>query len=109
MSLTGGKKVCDGSHCQFRHFRCGKKALKVLRQGNRVVALCTLFGGECIGGKCQFALCEAHAMGPDGSCLLELRMREEAEKSIEEEAKKFDAQAVEISKHLKKLGLRDYI
>ncbi len=63
-------KYCDGTWCNFQYFRCAKKALKVVRQGNKVTTQCTLFGGSCIGYKCQYAVCEAHVMAPDGRCYL---------------------------------------
>ncbi|WP_054842855.1 hypothetical protein [Vulcanisaeta distributa] len=102
-------KYCDGTWCNFQYFRCAKKALKIVRQGNRVVTQCTLFGGPCIGYKCQYAVCEAHVMAPDGRCLLDLRNMETKERDIVEEAKKLDKQASVINKHLKKLGLKDYM
>lgn len=64
-------KYCDGTWCNFQYFRCAKKALKITRQGSKVTTQCTLFGGSCIGYKCQYAVCEAHVMAPpDGRCYL---------------------------------------
>jgi len=61
-------KYCDGTWCNFQYLRCAKKALKIVRQGNKVVTQCTLFGGACIGYKCQYAVCDAHVMASDGRC-----------------------------------------
>ncbi len=48
-------------------------------------------------------------MAPDGRCLLDLRNMETKERDIVEEAKKLDKQASVINRHLKKLGLKDYM
>ncbi|MFP3237031.1 MAG: hypothetical protein RXR10_06150, partial [Vulcanisaeta sp.] len=68
-----------------------------------------LFGGACIGYKCQYAVCDAHVMASDGRCLLDLRNMEIKERDIVKEAKQLDKQASVINKHLKKLGLKDYM
>jgi len=102
-------KYCDGTWCNFQYLRCAKKALKIVRQGNKVITQCTLFGGACIGYKCQYAVCDAHVMASDGRCLLDLRNMEIKERDIVKEAKQLDKQASVINKHLKKLGLKDYM
>jgi hypothetical protein len=48
-------------------------------------------------------------MATDGRCLLDLRNLESRERDITEEARKLDDQASVINKHLKKLGLKDYM
>jgi len=103
------RRFCDGTWCRFEYFRCSKKALRLSRQGNGYVTQCTLFGGSCIGYKCQYAFCDAHVMGPSGECLLELRIREGEERDIVKEARRLDGEASKINKYLKRLGMKDYM
>ena len=101
-------KLCKGPACP--HFKCGKNFLRIVRRGTNAVVVCSLTNDQCIGARCQYAICTAHAMDPQGRCLLDLRSTEkEEELSIIEEAKKMDKEIAKIKHHLKKLGLKDYI
>jgi hypothetical protein len=103
------RRLCDDTWCGFEYFRCSKKALRVSRRGNSFMTQCTLFGGSCIGYKCQYAFCDAHVMAPSGECLLELRNKAEEERDIVREARRLDQEASKINRHLRKLGMKDYM
>ena len=101
-------KLCKGPACP--HFKCGRNFLRIVKRGYNVSVICTLTNDQCIGYKCQYAICTAHAMDPNGRCLLDLRKDEkEEELSIIEEAKKIDKELAKIKHHLKRFKLEDYI
>lgn len=90
--------------CPFRAFYCTKKALIIRRRGNELVAFCSWTGDLCIGYRCQFALCNKHALLPDGTCsLLTRAVRRKERPSIEEEAAKLEREYVTIKDKLRKL------
>ena len=90
-------------------FRCGKKALKPMIRGNKIVFWCTWLNDECIGAKCQYAYCEARALTPDGFCTIKAKGSEEKRADIVVEAKKMEKEVKKIEHHLKKYGLKDYL
>lgn len=104
---------CLGGYCNLGEggrslFRCSKKALQFRRASDRVIFWCTYLNDYCIGAKCQFAYCEARAMDSQGRCLYAAGSRGR-EVNLEEELKKIEAEASKLEKHLRKLGLKDYI
>ncbi len=100
------EKMCVGPACP--EFRCLKKALRLVRRGNTALAICSLTGDQCIGYKCQFASCTAHALTPEGKCLREAFTEAGPEADIIKEAKKLEKDAEKIRSKLKKIGLEDY-
>ncbi len=100
------EKMCVGPACP--EFKCLKKALKLVRKGKTAVAICNLTGDQCIGYKCQFASCTAHALTPEGRCLKGAFTETGSEIDIVREAKKLDKSAEQIRSKLKKIGLEDY-
>ena len=100
-------KPCEGPKCP--HFKCLKKALRIVRRSSLVTVICSLTNDQCIGAKCQFAVCDAHAMSADGKCMFEFRKREEKEIDIVEEAKKMERELSRIKSRFRKIGLEDYL
>ena len=94
-------QYCIGASCQY--FICVKKALKFVKGK----AICGLTNDPCIGYRCQYASCSAHAMAPNGECTLNQRDRNVRE--LADEAKKMEKDVSKIKSHLKKLGLDDYL
>jgi len=101
------EKMCIGPACP--EFKCLKKALRLARRGSTVTAICALTGDPCIGHKCQFASCSAHALTPEGKCLKEAFVEAGPETDIVKEAKKLEKETEKIKSMLKKIGLEDYL
>ena len=90
--------------CPFRAFVCTKKALIIRRESG--LAFCAWTGDECIGYKCQFAACAKHALLPDGTCGMVLRLAEKRRSpSIEEEALKLESEYRALRDKLRRLGV----
>jgi len=106
--MSGGLKDCEGPKCP--EFRCLKKCLRIVRRGDKVMVICSLTNDACIGAKCQFASCAAHALTPEGKCLRHGPERETpSEFDIIKEAKKFEKEVEKVRSKLKKIGLEDYL
>lgn len=103
VSVSGTPKVqlCIGPSCQY--FICVKKALKIVKGR----AICSLTNDPCIGYKCQYAGCSAHAMAPNGECTL--NRADKNIRELDEEARRMDKDLSKIKSRLKKLGLEDYL
>ena len=90
--------------CPFRAFICTKRALSIRRYGTKIVSYCSWTGDNCIGYRCQFALCSRHALLPDGTCGLTVRRKRPSGPSIEEEAFKMEKEYKTLKNKLKKPG-----
>ncbi|MFB6491131.1 MAG: hypothetical protein TU35_007835 [Thermoproteus sp. AZ2] len=112
--MVAAREPCLGPRCVYGPngsslFRCGKKALKPMIRGNKIVFWCTWLNDECIGPRCQYAYCEARALTPDGFCTIKTKGVEEKRPDILIEAKKMEGEVKKIEQHLKKYGLKDYL
>ena len=89
------------------HFKCAKGALtyKVIR--GRKMAFCRWAGDLCKGHRCNFAICERHALLPDGTCGLTITVKRRS-RSIEEEAQVLEEEYSAIRDKLKRLGLEKF-
>ncbi len=92
--------------CPFRAFYCVKKALIIRPGSGGLQAWCAWTNDECIGYKCQYAVCTRRALAPDGICMLFSRRQRKRHKvkSIEEEAEMLETEYARIKNKLKKLS-----
>ncbi|MCS7139144.1 MAG: hypothetical protein N3F04_02075 [Candidatus Nezhaarchaeota archaeon] len=80
--------------CEF--FKCAKKAIirpamnPYRGQTHQSMLICRETSGECLGQKCQYAICIKNALLPNGLCGLEYRMEKRQVRSIEQEVRKFE-------------------
>ena len=101
------------------YFRCLKKSLafvtprgKILtprakeRYKGKVTAWCLWANDVCKGYQCQYANCVKHAMLPNGTCTLGIKVKEVG-RSIEEEAKALEKEYLALKPKLKKLRIED--
>ncbi len=105
--MSRGLKDCEGPKCP--EFRCLKKCLRIVRRGDKVQVICALTNDPCIGPKCQFASCAAHALTPEGKCLKGVEKEIPSEFDIVKEAKKLEKEVEKVRSKLKKIGLEDYL
>ncbi|RLF22828.1 MAG: hypothetical protein DRJ68_00840 [Thermoprotei archaeon] len=54
------------------------------------IVICKETGEECLGPKCQYAICVRNALLPNGVCGLEYRSEKRHIRSIEQEVKKYE-------------------
>jgi hypothetical protein len=107
-------RQCAGPRCVLGPnstslFRCGKRSLKPVVRGSRILFWCAWLNDECIGVKCQFAYCEARSMTPEGLCARLAEGGRAREVDIVEEAKKLEREDEKLRAHLKRIGLGDYL
>ena len=106
----------DGKKCNplCPYFRCGKKALSVVRRDMggsiKFAAFCNWANDLCIGGVCQFASCDRFYLLPDNKCLYALeRERRSSGDDMFKELEKEEEKAKRFRGLLsKKFGGRDY-
>jgi len=85
------------------HFRCTKRVKRISKIGRRITVICAWTGDPCIGYKCRYAICEKHALMPNGTCALTISVKAR-EKSIEQEAEELEKDFAKIKDKLKRIG-----